>query len=109
MKDSTKLSVCLRLKEVSASINDLFESLANDSPDLALLADANAIHDKSAELVALILDAAKPAGAYAFRGDLVELSGSVEPGSAEDKANQRLSDGFRRLSGEIGAELERAS
>lgn len=109
MKDSTKLALYSHLGAISAQIHRLSEDLGTGSPDAALLLDANALHDASAELLALILDAAKPPGAYAFRGEFVEITSSVEPGSAEDKANQRLSDGFRRLSGEIGAELERAS
>lgn len=44
-----------------------------------------------------------------FIGSNVTLGEDVAPGSERDRSNQRLSNGFRGLAAEVGAQLEKAS
>ncbi len=106
MNDTTKLTLYARLAAITAQVAQLSEDIGTGSPDASVLAGMSHLHDLGADLYALSLDALKPPGAYAFKGDAVKLDQDIAPASSHDRANQRLSTGFELL---MAAELEKAS
>ena len=84
--DTEKLALCLRLREASATIGTLFESLAVEADPIAMLPDADKLADLATEILSALNQLAKPPGAYSFVGAHVDLSSLPVRTAVEDRA-----------------------
>ena len=88
LSTTDRLSIALKLKAIGELRDAAFESLIDAESPRALLAQVDDLHNRAAELLALVVGMAREPGEYAFVGANVALP--VERTPAEDKASQRF-------------------
>ncbi len=81
-----RLSISLKLREISELQGLLFESLIDAADPVALLAGINELHDRAADALAQVVGLCRKPGEYAFVGANIELPD--ERTAEQDKASQ---------------------
>lgn len=86
MNQDTRTSLSAKLTAASALIAELHDSLVRGLEPRALLHDADALQDRAAEVLALVVEACRAPSEMAFVGGNVEIG--PERTAEEDRASQ---------------------